>query len=99
MNSKGQKQHERSAKDQPDARSEGRRHAWEAANPQPKDTPMKKVPASPDDDNQEDRSNLADIGEADEQDGAVEGMKKGSAQQDPPATLPQELRHERRHNM
>ena len=99
MSSKGKKQNQRSGKDQADGQGEGRRDPFEAASPQPKDTPTKKTPVAPADEEKEDRSNLADIGEADEQEGVVDGMKKGAAQQDPPATLPQELRRERRNNM
>ena len=97
MNSRDQKQHRRSGKDQADGQGEGRPDPFEATGPQPKDTPTRKAPASPDD--QEERSDLADIGEADEQEGVVEGMKPGSAHQDPPATLPQDQRRERRNNL
>ena len=98
MTSKDQKQQQNARKDQADGQGEGRRDPFEAANPQPKDTPTRRSPAAPAEDEQEDRSNLADIGEAEEQEG-VEGMQKGAAHQDPPATLPQESRHERRKNM
>jgi hypothetical protein len=98
MNSKGKKQNPRSGKDQADGQGENRRDPFEAASPQPKDSPTRRSPAAPADEENEERSNLADVGEAEEQEG-VEGMKKGAAQQDPPATLPQELRHERRNNM
>src|SRR5688572_21646278 len=97
MNSRDQKQHRRSGKDQADGQDEARRDPFEATGTHPKDTPTRKAPASPDE--QEERSDLADIGEADEQDGAVEGMKQGSAHQDPPATLPQDQRRERRNNL
>ena len=97
MNSRDQKQHQRSGKDQADGQGEGRPDPFEATGTQPKDTPTRKTPASPDE--QEERSDLADIGEADEQEGAVEGMKQGSAHQDPPATLPQDQRRERRNNL
>jgi len=97
MKSRDQKQYQRSGKDQADGQGEGRRDTFEATGTQPKDTPARKAPASPDE--QEERSNLADVGEADEQDGAVDGMKQGSARQDPPATLPQDQRRERRHNL
>ncbi len=101
MKSKDQKQQQRSGKDQADGQGEGRPNPFEATGTQPKDTPTLKTPASPaeEQEEQEERSNLADIGEADEQTGAVEGMKQGSAHQDPPATLPQDQRHERRHNL
>jgi hypothetical protein len=97
MNSKDQKQHRRSGKDQADGQGEGRRDPFEATGTQPKETPTHKLPASPAE--QEERSDLADIGEADEQEGAVEGMKPGSMHQDPPATLPQDQRRERRNNL
>ena len=97
MNSRDQKQHRRSGKDQADGQGEGRPDPFEATGTLPKDTPTRKVPTSPDD--QEERSDLADIGEADEQEGVVEGMKPGSAHQDPPATLPQDQRRERRNNL
>ena len=98
MTSKDQKRQQNARKDQADGQGEGRRDPFEATSPQPKNTPTTKTPASPDDDDREDRSNLADIGEAEEQEGEVGGMKKGAARQDPPATLPQEARHERRNN-
>ena len=98
MKPEDQKQQQRSGKDQADGQGEGRSNPFEATGTQPKDTPTLKTPASPDEE-QEERSNLADIGEADEQKGGVEGMKQGSAHQDPPATLPQDQRHERRHNL
>ena len=97
MNSRDQKQHRRSGKDQADGQGEGRPDPFEATGTQPKDTPTRKAPASPDD--QEERSDLADIGVADEQEGVVEGMKQGSAHQDPPATLPQDQRRERRNSL
>ena len=99
MTSKDQKGQRNARKDQADGQGEGRRDPFEATSPQPKNTPTKKTPASPAEDDQEDRSNLADIGKAEEQQGEVEGTKKGAAHQDPPATLPQESRRERRHNM
>ena len=98
MNSRAQKQHPGARKDQGDGQGEGRLDPFEATTPQPKDTPAKNVPVSPDDEKEE-RSKRADIGEAEEQEGAAEGMKKGAAHQDPPATLPQEWHQERRHNM
>jgi hypothetical protein len=97
MNSKDQKQPHNSRKDQADGQGEGTRDPFEAARPQPSNTPSQREQPSPD--AEEERSDLADVGEADEQEGTVEGMKKGAAHQDPPATLPQERRHERRHNM
>ena len=96
MNPRNQKRQKASPKDQADGQGEGRSNPFEAARPQPKDTPAPHDPVSPD--TQEERSDLADVGEADEQEGA-DGMKQGSAHQDPPATLPQERRHERRNNM
>jgi hypothetical protein len=98
MNSTDQKQHGRSGKDQADGQGEGRQDPFEAASPQPKHTPTRKPADAPEDDKEE-RSDLADIGEADEQDGAVEGMKQGAPHQDPPATLSQEQRRERRNNL
>jgi len=97
MHSKGQKQHQRSGKDQADGQGEGRSDPFAAAGTQPKDTLTRKLPTSPAE--QEERSDLADIGEADEQEGVAEGMKPGSAHQDPPATLPQDHRRERRSNV
>ena len=97
MNSRDQKQHRHSGKDQADGQGEGTADPFEATGTQPKDTPRRKTPSSPDE--QEERSDLADIGEADEQEGVVEGTKQGSVHQDPPATLPQDQRHERRHNL
>ena len=97
MNRRDQKRQQTSSKDQADGQGEGRHDPFEAVQPQPKDTPVRQNPESPD--TREERSDLADIGEADEQDGAGDGMKQGSAQQDPPATLPQERRHERRGSM
>ena len=96
MKPRNQKQQPASPMDQADGQGEGRRNPFEAARPQPKDTSERPDPASPD--TQEERSELADIGEAAEQDGAVDGTKPGAAHHDPPATLPQERRHERRHN-
>jgi hypothetical protein len=97
MKSRDQKQYQRSGKDHLDGQGEGRPDPFEATGTQPKDTPARKAPASPDE--QEERSNLADIGEADEQEGPVDGVKQGSAHQDPPATRPQHQRRERRHNL
>lgn len=97
MKPRSQKQQPSSPMDQADGQGEGRRNPFESARPQPQDTPARPEPVSPD--TQEERSELADVGEAEEQEGAVDGMKQGSAHQDPPATLPQERRHERRHNM
>jgi hypothetical protein len=91
-----QKQQQRSGKVQMDGQGEDYRGWVDAAGTQPKDTPARRTPASPDE--QEERSDLADIGEAEEQDGGVEGMKQGSAHQDPPATVPQD-RRERRNNL
>jgi hypothetical protein len=99
MNSRHQKRQSNFRKDQADGQGEGPRDPFEATSPQPKDTPQKRTPASPAEADQEERSDLADVGEADEQDGAGDGMKQGSAHQDPPATLPQERRHVRRGNM
>jgi hypothetical protein len=96
MNPKEQTRQRSSGKDQADGQGEGRRDPFEAARPQPKDTPARHQQPSPDE--KEERSDLADVGEADEQDGTVDGMKE-SQHQDPPATLPQERRHERRNNM
>jgi hypothetical protein len=99
MNANDQKRQQSSRTDQADGQGEGRRDPFSASTPQPKDTPHKRTPASPAEETQEERSDLADVGEADEQDGAVEGTKQGAPHQDPPATLPQEQRHERRNNM
>jgi hypothetical protein len=99
MNPKGQKQHPSAGTDQSAGHGHDRREPLDAASQQPKGTPTRRNPSDPDTNDQEERSDLADIGEADEQEGVVEGTKEGSAQQDPPATLPQDRHHERRHNL
>ena len=90
MNSRAQKQHPAARKDQADGQGEGRSDPFEATTPQPKDIPVKQVPASPDDEKEE-RSKRADIGEAEEQEGVAEGTKKGAAHQDPPPTRPGQM--------
>lgn len=78
----------------------GQRDLLEFAGQQPKGTPTRKVPTAPDTAEQEERSDLADIGEAEEQEGVVDGVKEGSAQQDPPPTVPPKDRgREQRHKI
>ena len=100
MKPTAQKQQQGSGTAQAGGQDSGQRDLLEFAGQQPKGTPTRKSPTAPDTDEQEERSDLADIGEAEEQEGVVEGVKEGSAQQDPPPTVPQKDRgRERRHNL